>query len=338
LWRADKQPPECCGKGKRNGHNRHFNNREAAMKFYFSTLSLAAFVVGLGLGSAQAASNRLYVSIAGSDAANCQAGTPCRYFARAISVALPGSEIDVLTPGNYGLVTITKALSIVNDSGGVAVISPVAGDGVRITAGASDAIYLRGLTIKDLGSSSNGINFVSGGALQIIDCDIHDFTKAAPPANGIFINPTTPVNFTIANTISSNNNIGIDVMGGGSSLSGIIKGSIVRNNSAGGIYTVSSGPPTWAIDIVDSAINGNNTGVFSLGASDILIRNSDISSNSTGLFTQIDVNMRISHSVIHGNSTYGYYIGPSGILYTYGDNVIDGNAANFGTLTLANLQ
>jgi Right handed beta helix region len=109
----------------------------------------------------------------------------------------------VLTPGNYGPVVITKALSIINDSGGIAAISPISGDGVNITAGASDAVYLRDLTIKEGGSSSNGINFASGGSLQIIDCDIHDF--AGGSAKGIYISPTTSSNFIIANTIVSNN-------------------------------------------------------------------------------------------------------------------------------------
>jgi hypothetical protein len=140
------------------------------MKRHISALSLASLLVGVSLSSAQASPNRLYVSITGSDAANCQAGTPCRYFARAISVALPGSEIDVLTPGNYGLVTITQALSIVNDSAGIVAITPLAGDGVQVNAGASDAVYLRGLTIKYAGSgapASIGIDFVGGGSFRL---------------------------------------------------------------------------------------------------------------------------------------------------------------------------
>jgi hypothetical protein len=41
------------------------------MRRRISALSLAALLLGVGLSSAQASSNRLYVSITGSDAANC---------------------------------------------------------------------------------------------------------------------------------------------------------------------------------------------------------------------------------------------------------------------------
>jgi hypothetical protein len=64
------------------------------MQRHVLTLALAAFVIGFGLGGVHASSNRLYVSITGSDAANCQAGTPCRTFARAIA------NSGTLTPAN----------------------------------------------------------------------------------------------------------------------------------------------------------------------------------------------------------------------------------------------
>jgi Periplasmic copper-binding protein (NosD) len=305
------------------------------MKRHISVLSLASLLLGISLSSAQASSNRLYVSITGSDAANCQAGTPCRYFARAISVALPGSEIDVLTPGNYGLVTITQALSIVNDSGGVVAITPLAGDGVQVSAGASETVYLRGLTIKYAGSggapASSGIDFLGGGSLQIVDCDIHDFPISS---RGIFIRSSTPSNFTIANTIVFNNAIGIDISAA-HPFSGVISKSIVTNNIYDGIWISGTG----SLDILDSVVSGNHNGVDSIGSNDVFIKNSNISSNYSGISAGAGVNMRLFHSVIHANIGYGYSIGTlGGAIYSYGDNVIDGNGANSGTLTPASLQ
>ena len=76
---------------------------------------------------------------------------------------------------DYGMVTITKAISIVNEGAGAATIGISSGNGVTITAGTRDNVYLRGLTIQGFGSGANGILFNTGGNLEIENCVIRNF-------------------------------------------------------------------------------------------------------------------------------------------------------------------
>src|SRR5215813_13690364 len=113
-----------------------------------------AVVLALGLGAlpAQAQSARTFVSSLGNDAYDCARLTPCRTFQRAHDNTLASGEITVLDPGGYGAVTITKAISIINDGVGEAGILVSGGfAGITVEAGAADAVSLRGLTIKGLG-------------------------------------------------------------------------------------------------------------------------------------------------------------------------------------------
>src|SRR5687768_3322166 len=114
-----------------------------------STLAVCLAALGAIIlaAPAQALNTRSWVSATGNDSNNCTRPTPCRTLQRAHDETAPGAEIDFLDQGGYGPVTITKAISIVNDVGVAAVIPQPGGAGITINAGASDAISLRGLTI-----------------------------------------------------------------------------------------------------------------------------------------------------------------------------------------------
>jgi hypothetical protein len=60
----------------------------------------------------------------------------------------------VLDPPGYGTVTITKAISIVNDGVGVAAIGTSSGNAITINAGANDSVHLRGPAREALTSPS----------------------------------------------------------------------------------------------------------------------------------------------------------------------------------------
>src|SRR3978361_2022791 len=76
-------------------------------------LSLSAIAVPLDVAFAQA--TRTWVSGVGDDVNPCSRTAPCKTFAGAISKTAAGGEIDVLDPGGFGTVTITKSISIVSD-------------------------------------------------------------------------------------------------------------------------------------------------------------------------------------------------------------------------------
>src|SRR5580698_9504359 len=114
-------------------------------------LVAAAAICGLMTAPAHAVglATRVWVSGHGADAAGCGTpDSPCRSLQYAHdSAVVAGGEIDILDPAGYGAVTITKAVSIVNDGVGTAGVQSAAGDAITINAGSLDAVYLKGLNI-----------------------------------------------------------------------------------------------------------------------------------------------------------------------------------------------
>src|SRR5215471_3546135 len=141
---------------------------------------------------ASAQATRTWVSGVGDDANPCSRTAPCKTFAGAISKTAPAGEINVLDPGGFGAVTITKSITIssVGFEAGVLVSGT---NGIIINAGASDTVVVEGLDIEGLGTGLNGVNFLAGSQLYIIDCHIRHFTgnavnMAAGGGGHVFIN------------------------------------------------------------------------------------------------------------------------------------------------------
>src|SRR6266540_2946955 len=141
-----------------------------------SCLSLAALLaLCLHIASAQAGLVRTCVSMAKGNDANassqCHCTTPCRTFATAAANTLADGEITVLDPGDYGGLTITRSVSLNNDSGGAASIT-VSGNttgiivnngGVGFVAISSAGHAATTLTVIRSVSANNGNGlFVSG--------------------------------------------------------------------------------------------------------------------------------------------------------------------------------
>src|SRR5262249_47872659 len=165
-------------------------------------MSTATLVATLASSGAYALSNRTFVSGTGSDANPCSLAAPCRSFGGALAQTAPGGEIAVLDTAGYGAVTITHAISIVNEEGGEAGITVTSGDGITINAGGGDVVNLRGLTLVGAGGA-NGITFNTGGALNIQNCVVRGFSS-----NGLYLVPTVSTDINVSNTIVSGNSDG----------------------------------------------------------------------------------------------------------------------------------
>src|SRR5229473_6183877 len=123
------------------------------MRKYGLVMLLVAFAVGTTAAYGQA--SRTWVSGVGDDANPCSRTAPCKTFAGAISKTAAGGEIDVLDPGGFGAVTITKPITISSEGFEAGVL--VSGtNGIIINAGASDTVVLRGLDIEGLGTGLSG--------------------------------------------------------------------------------------------------------------------------------------------------------------------------------------
>src|SRR3989454_5432210 len=120
-------------------------------------LATTALVVGFST-VAHAQASRTWVSGVGDDANPCSRTAPCKTFAGAISKTAANGEINVLDPGGFGAVTITKSISIRSDhiEAGV-LVSGTNGIIVNVPA-ATDRVLLEGLDIEGLGTGLNGVH------------------------------------------------------------------------------------------------------------------------------------------------------------------------------------
>jgi len=233
-------------------------------RFGSSLLAINVIALAVSIAPAHAQQARSFVSGLGSDlnAPNCTRTAPCRTFQTAHNNTIPSGEITVLDAGSYGSLTINRNISIINDGVGEAgALVSGGGVGITISAGPTDRVSLRGLTIKGLDPAfggSNGIRFNSGGSLIIDNCTITNQTGDgiqlldAPPAN-------TRVPITISHTfVADNGGNGILVQPSGTGLLDVVLNRVeMYSNSANGFAVTVSGTAVTAVDSV-AAHNGSS--------------------------------------------------------------------------------
>jgi len=295
-------------------------------------------------------SMQTFVSAAlGSDSNPCTRVSPCLTFAAALAQTNAGGEIDVLDPGDFGPVTITKAVSISYDADSVAGTIPTPGtSGIVISAGANDPINLRGLVFDGVNASgTSGVVFLSGARLHIENCAFLGFTTSGITfspgagsatttqvvvqdttilnnATGLLIKPTGGI---AANAelrrLRIDNNTGEGLRIDGSGGSGAIKATLVDStasaNASNGIDAV-SGPGNASVDVmrVVAASNGS----------------AGIQSNQSGGST---ASVTVGSSVLYAN-VIGIQAAGGASLLTYGNNQVTSNAANGSFTGTASLQ
>jgi hypothetical protein len=266
---------------------------------------LVLFFACSALASAQA--TRTWVSGVGDDANPCSRTAPCKTFAGAISKTAAGGEINVLDPGGFGGVTITKSITISSEGFEAGVL--VSGtNAIIINALTTDVVILRGLDIEGLGTSLDGIKVIGGlAALHVEKCTVNAFRGAngsgieiAPTTagttkvfikdtivrnngqgtgGGIFINPAAGVTVkaSLDNVRMENNIFGLKVLGGTSNIS--VNNSVAAGNSAAGFSAAISG----AVMAIERSVSTHNqTGVTCVAGSTVRIGNTSISDNPGG--------------------------------------------------------
>src|SRR5262249_43006089 len=228
----------------------------------FRPVLLAASLLPFGLSAAPAHAQlaRTFVSSFGSDSNDCNRATPCRTFQRAHDNTLPLGEITVLDPGGYGAVTITQAISITNDGVGEAGVLVSGGaTGITVNAAASDAVSLRGLTVKGIGfGGGNGIVFNSGAALNVENCAIRSMSGTTT-GEGILFQPNGVSHLAVLNTIVADNGFdGIVIRPTGS---GAVTADLRRvrliDNQLDGLQVDNPSPGTISAIVRDSISAGN---------------------------------------------------------------------------------
>ncbi len=239
-----------------------------------------------------AQATRTWVSGVGDDVNPCSRTAPCKTFAGAISKTAAGGEIDALDDGGFGTLTITKALTI--DGGGHLASALSSGvNGLVITAGVSDVVTLRGLSINGAGTGLVGVKITAAKHVNIDNCMIFGFSS-----NGV-------ENSSSATTVQINN-------------------TSIHNNGGTGIAILNGKATIFSTQVV-----GNYIGVQAGGTAVALLSNSNVSFNVTGLQSTGTGLLQITHNDVFENTTAWNISG--GQIQTYVDNRIRG--AGIGTLT-----
>ena len=302
------------------------------------------FTVGLALvgalpaGYANALTGRTFVSPTGSDSNPCSLALPCRNLQAALAQTNPGGEIAILgTAGYNGGATfiIDRAISIVNPGAFEAGISvPAGASGIVINAGATDAVSLRGLTIEGGGVGNTGIEFNSGGSLNIENSVIRNLT-----ALGVYFRPNVavPSSLSISNSLVANNgNHGIAVFPSSSgAVTAVFNRVETKNNSnAGTLVDGLNSSGSLRATVVDCVSSGNAAaGIFATTASGhatttLMVVRSVSVNNGIGLYASgSGAILRVTNSTLTGNLN-GWAADAGGVLQSYGNNSIDGNLSN----------
>jgi hypothetical protein len=282
------------------------------------TLTLCLVLAG-GTSLAEAQATRTWVSGVGDDVNPCSRTAPCKTFAGAISKTAPAGEINVLDPGAYGAVTITKSISIVADSNFAGVLATLGSNGIIVNAAATDVVVLRGLDLLGNNTGANAIRFLAGAALHVENCQIHGFT-----GKGIEVATSTTSQLFVRETVIRNN---VGASGGGIFLSrtgaGSVQATLERVRLVGNRFGLRAEDGTHAT-VRNSEASGNNTnGFVAVGASAFMSIDGSSASDNTnnGISVSGGGTVRLSDSVVTGNGT-----GLNGsAIVSFGNNRIAGN-------------
>src|SRR5689334_8191766 len=145
-----------------------------------ATLCCGLFAMLLVAAPASAQATRTWVSGVGDDANPCSRTAPCKTFAGAISKTAAGGEINVLDPGGFGGVTITKAITLRADHVEAGVL--VSGtSGIVINAGVADKVVIDGLDFEGASPTTpgiNGINILQARDVLVRNSSIRGFSTS----------------------------------------------------------------------------------------------------------------------------------------------------------------
>jgi hypothetical protein len=188
-------------------------------------LSTAALVVGFST-IVHAQATRTWVSGVGDDANPCSRTAPCKTFAGAISKTATGGEINVLDPGGFGGVTITKAISIISEciEAGVLVSGTNA---IIVNPPAASKVLLQGLDIEGLGTGLQAVHIISAAKVTIQHCSIRNFTL-----NGVNIAGPAGTRTLVTECHIYGNTGGVNVGSAGVANVGLVMGTVMDNNSS----------------------------------------------------------------------------------------------------------
>lgn len=307
----------------------------------FSFRGLLAFItLQFFFGAAAYAQTTIqtWVSGFGSDTGTCSFAVPCKTLAFALTKTTAGGEISIDSPGELGIATINKSITI-NAIGSLgSIIVPSGSNGVTIAAGASDSVILKGLSINGTGVGNNAIYFMSGGRLHIENCTISNFAN-----DGIYFSPNATSKL-YANNVSVRGTGGnaavhiVPIAPSGNAIASL--NNLKLENNARGVRATEGSTITVRNSIVTGSTSSHGFAAAianpaGSGTVDFTVENSLSSGNVGAGFIANGANatMRVSNVTATLNGTYGLYSTNGGKVISFGNNRISGNLPSDGAPT-----
>jgi hypothetical protein len=228
-------------------------------------------------GSAEAQATRTWVSGVGDDVNPCSRTAPCKTFAGAISKTAAGGEINVIDPGAFGALTITKSISIIAEGQTAGVLATFGSSGMTINGATPIRVHLEGLDIEGAGNGSSpgatGVRVLGTGAKVVIKrCSIRNFNTA-----GVEVNGGLGTRVHIEDSMLEGNQIGVKVFGAGANSTVYLADSTVFGSKDVGVQVNSPGAIFMRGSTLAESVNsdlaavGANARTISYG--DNIIRN-----------------------------------------------------------------
>jgi hypothetical protein len=274
------------------------------------------------------------VSGVGDDVNPCSRTAPCKTFAGAISKTAAKGQINVLDPGAFGAVTITKSITIDASGAFAGVLSTLGSSAIIVNALSTDIVTLRGLTIDGAGSGASGIRVLLAKEVHVENCTIQNFVN-----RGIVVeNTSANVNLYVRDTVIKNQ-IGSATPAGNSgaillrptstgTASALIESSHLDQNTFGLRVEANS-----RATMNDSTANNNSTfGVHAITtttAASIILERVVLSNNTTGMQAEGSGNasVRLSNTLVTQNSV-GLSAVTGGQIISCVNNSVAGNNTN----------
>jgi hypothetical protein len=220
-------------------------------------------------------------------------------------------------------------------------LSPVSGTAaITINAGSTDTINISGVALDGTGTTNtSGIVFNSGASLTVTDCIIRHMANY-----GINFASTTVIatsTLTVSNSILNDNVAAGILVQPTNNATAMFNRVEANNNTFDGIFVSgANGPHSNTVNATafDSVASGNgNVGFYadSGGATNapttFMVSHSAAANNGFGAeASETGATLHLANSTISGNVN-GWTVagvGVPGVVDSYGDNYIDGNAAN----------
>lgn len=264
-----------------------------------------------------------WVSNTGSDANPCTMTAPCKTFQQAIALAPTWGQVGVLNAGDYGPISITKAIRI--EGSGLASLTATSGNAIFVDTPAGSVVQLHGLSVHGNGAQV-AIQSQGAGALDIDNVQITGFHSNCIQVVVVL----GPVNLVIKDsTIENCSGTGI-YLSPDASYPSTAKIVNTHVRYANGGLSVASG--TISVAVYDSTFSSpgqpnasSPTGIGVGMGNSVLLDNCEVSDFGVGISSEGQV--QVSRSSLVNNWT-GLIPSEGGTIVSNGNNSFLGNNSN----------